>query len=279
MVQNPWLHHSVAAVIAAAILASARLIGSLGEETEGYFEVCAHSVLLVLCAYPLQSLFAVSFMRADWPKISMRGAAIAGCVLAAFPISFLAPTASWLAGVLPRDLPETAGRSDFLADLASRYPFVLLYFATLGTALWMWLNFGWWRSRLIPGEVAAEQESDPATPQPEPPVDDAAAENMILAKIPLNKRGRILAMSAERHYVRVITEAGEDLILMRFSDAVALCGCLDGVQVHRSHWVRRSAIRDVSRGSGKTEVLLKSGHSLPVSRSHLATIRGVLPSA
>jgi len=279
MVRNPFLHHSVAGAAAAAIVASARLIGSVGEETEGYFEVCAHSAVLVLCAYPLQSLFAVSFMRADWPKFSMRGAAIAGCVLAALPISLLAPTVSWFVGVLPRELPETAGRSDFLADLASRYHFVLLGFATLGTALWMWLNFSWWHTRLIRGEGAGQQVNAPVAPLAEPPVDDVAAENMILAKIPINKRGRILAMSAERHYVRVITEAGEDLILMRFSDAVALCGCLDGVQVHRSHWVRRSAIRDVNRGAGKTEVLLKSGHSLPVSRTHLAAIRGAVPSA
>ena len=41
----------------------------------------------------------------------------------------------------------------------------------------------------------------------------------------------------EDHYVRVFTDAGESLILLRLSDAMAEVRDVPGLQIHRSHWV------------------------------------------
>ena len=51
---------------------------------------------------------------------------------------------------------------------------------------------------------------------------------------PKLRNSKIYALMAEDHYVRVITSAGEDLILMRLSDAIKETGDLKGLSVHRS---------------------------------------------
>jgi len=66
----------------------------------------------------------------------------------------------------------------------------------------------------------------------------------------------IIALSAEDHYVRVYTPVGSDLILYRFSDAMAEMPDGVGLQVHRSHWVRKSAITAFKKkGNGHYLVL------------------------
>ena len=79
--------------------------------------------------------------------------------------------------------------------------------------------------------------------------------------------GELLALSAERHYVHVYTAAGDELLLMRLSDAIEECRHLDGMQIHRSCWVRRDAVEQLRRTNGRLEVRLRNGISLPVSRS------------
>lgn len=273
MVKTAWYHHLITCIGAAFLVTTIRMMGTFGDiNGPNLSDTVAHSLLLVVFAYPLQTLFAVSFMRANWSRVGPSTAALLGCVLAAFPISFIVPTASWLLGVLPRELPEPASRADFVADLASRYHFVLLGYMSVGTALWSFFNLAWWRDRLSLAEDGHQQETAVEKRDAEPPV---KLESVILEKVPFEKRGRILGLSAEQHYVRVITDHGESLVLMRFSDAVALCNRLDGIQVHRSHWARRSAIRDICRNPGKTEIVLETGHSLPVSRSYRAALRGL----
>jgi hypothetical protein len=274
MSRNFWLHHLAAALVAVAFITVLRAMGDFGSENQDLAVTAAHSAVIVLCTFPVQTLFAVSFMQADYFRASPAMAAVLGCVLAAVPVSFLSPVASWLLGVLPRNLSPQAGRDDFLADLASRYPFVLLGFAIVGPVMWMALNYSWWRERLA---RAAGRDGDASLGGPGP-ADPQAPEAMLISKLPQDRRGPIVALSAERHYVRVITEAGEDLVLMRFSDAVTLCEALDGLQVHRSHWVRKSAIQDVQKRAGRIELLLPTGHAVPVSRSYEGAVRGLIPA-
>lgn len=80
----------------------------------------------------------------------------------------------------------------------------------------------------------------------------------------------LMRVSSQDHYVEVQTEAGKDLILMRFADAVGELQGYDGVQVHRSHWVSRAAVADVDRKKGKIALILKDGTEVPVSRSFKA---------
>ena len=66
-------------------------------------------------------------------------------------------------------------------------------------------------------------------------------------KLPLRLRqAEIWSMTAEDHYLRIRTESGEALILMRLSDAVAACDALEGARTHRSWWVARAATESLA---------------------------------
>lgn len=78
------------------------------------------------------------------------------------------------------------------------------------------------------------------------------------------------------HYVEVTTAKGTDLILMRRADAIGELDALDGVQIHRSHWVVKSAMRGTTRQDGRLMLELIDGRILPVSRTYVATVRAVL---
>jgi DNA-binding LytR/AlgR family response regulator len=79
--------------------------------------------------------------------------------------------------------------------------------------------------------------------------------------------GKLIALEAEDHYLRIHTDLGSDIILMRMIDAVALLDTLPGARVHRSWWVARSAVESSSSINGRTSLRLASGISAPVSRS------------
>lgn len=85
--------------------------------------------------------------------------------------------------------------------------------------------------------------------------------------------GAVLALKGEDHYVRVIGEAREVLVLARMRDAIAGLGPVEGLQVHRSWWVARAAIASVQREGRAATLLLSSGHEVPVSRDSLAALR------
>ena len=101
----------------------------------------------------------------------------------------------------------------------------------------------------------------------------------LLARLPSSKRAPIVSLSAVDHYVQVTTTKGAELVLIRLTDAIAETQPTDGLRIHRSHWVARDHVVSATRGAGKATVHLNDGRSLPVSRSHLATLKehGLLP--
>lgn len=76
------------------------------------------------------------------------------------------------------------------------------------------------------------------------------------------RRAAIEAVEAEDHYVRVHTDAGAALIRMRFGDAVTALADREGLRPHRSWWVAADAVVAL----GRTEIRLRSGTAVPVSR-------------
>ncbi|WP_203290944.1 LytTR family DNA-binding domain-containing protein [Maricaulis parjimensis] len=87
------------------------------------------------------------------------------------------------------------------------------------------------------------------------------------------RHAAILALSAEDHYLRVHTESGDCLILMRLSDAITAVDALDGARTHRSWWVAKDAVERVSRGDGRATLSLKNGIEAPVSRTYAPKLR------
>jgi hypothetical protein len=90
----------------------------------------------------------------------------------------------------------------------------------------------------------------------------------ILSRLPHKLRAaRLHAVQAEDHYIRLYTSAGSDLVLLRFSDALAELRGLEGAQVHRSWWVARDAVGSTRREDGKLFLVLRDGTKVHVSRT------------
>jgi len=100
------------------------------------------------------------------------------------------------------------------------------------------------------------------------------AVSAFLSRLPLKYRQAVLhAVSSEDHYLRVHTSVGDELILMRLADAVRELEGAGGLQVHRSWWVAKAAVRDAARAGGKLTLVLVSGKEVPVSRTYLPAVR------
>lgn len=109
-----------------------------------------------------------------------------------------------------------------------------------------------------------------------PATNSGAAPAEIRAKLaPRLARARLIAVQAEDHYLRVHTEAGSDLILMRLADALNALKDSDGLRVHRSWWVARSAVQTVQWKKGRGALVLEGDLSVPVSETFAPAVRAV----
>lgn len=80
-------------------------------------------------------------------------------------------------------------------------------------------------------------------------------------------KGHICRVEAQEHYIRITTTSEKRMVLYRFSDAVReLPGNL-GMQVHRSHWVAYTAVKELVAEGQKLQLKLTDGDFVPVSRS------------
>lgn len=184
-------------------------------------------------------------------------------------------------------LPVTAGL--LLIDAAdgsipppSLWP--VQYFYALAVTLILTVG-GWAADRLRDAQPAAAPPEAPRQPPATPPSAPGGAPptsaNTPAAmppgfgeRLPIRLRSATLyAVSAEDHYLRVHTSAGEELILLRLGDAMRELASLDGLQTHRSWWVARQGLAETGREDGKLVLKLKSGVAAPVSRTYAAAVR------
>ena len=136
-----------------------------------------------------------------------------------------------------------------------QYLYVVVVSAILTTG-------GWALDRL---QAKATLDASPAT---------APAAFPFADRLPVKLRaGIIYAVSAEDHYLRLHTSKGQDLILMRLSDAVAELEGIEGAQTHRSWWVARGAVEDTRRTDGRAVLTLTGGVEAPVSRAYAKALR------
>lgn len=102
----------------------------------------------------------------------------------------------------------------------------------------------------------------------------------ILSRLPMEKRGALVAISVEDHYVRIRTDKSEEMILMRLADAIKEVGQTAGLQVHRSHWVATAAVTSAKRTGDRAILTMSHGDDIPVSRTYIPAIKeaGLLPA-
>lgn len=87
-----------------------------------------------------------------------------------------------------------------------------------------------------------------------------------LRRIPSSLGTNLICLRMEDHYLRIVTDKGSDLILMRFADALQELQGYPGLQVHRSWWVASKAITGTERRGRQLWIKLDNGQTAPVSR-------------
>jgi LytTr DNA-binding domain len=117
----------------------------------------------------------------------------------------------------------------------------------------------------------SERGTDDAAPVVEPSAQQGATGIVALARtIP----EEVAALSAEDHYVRVHLRNGyNQMILYRFATALSEFAREDGLQVHRSHWVRRNAVEHGVELGRAGRLTMAGGAEIPVSHAYLALVR------
>ena len=145
-------------------------------------------------------------------------------------------------------------------EIASLYSQVITIHLVLN-GLVTWLIYGQSRPAGTAGEIAP---SRPSSKAPAPP---------LLDRLPERLGRNLLHLHMQDHYVEVHTDAGSDLLLLRFRDALREVEGIDGAQVHRSHWVARAAVAGVERRNGRIALRLANGSRVPVSRSFAPALR------
>ncbi|MEE9381651.1 MAG: LytTR family DNA-binding domain-containing protein, partial [Hyphomonadaceae bacterium] len=141
------------------------------------------------------------------------------------------------------------------------------------TAYWLGLYFSVWVISIAMTGIGflMDQTFNNKAPATE---DLGKGIDTFLERLPIKYRGAALyAVSSEDHYLRVHTERGEELILMRLADALRELAGADGLQTHRSWWVAVDGVADTAKTNGRTVLILKSGAEAPVSRSYAKAVR------
>lgn len=120
---------------------------------------------------------------------------------------------------------------------------------------------------VVSGILAFNAQSAPSPARERPLL------SRLQSRLAQDKRGALISMSVEDHYVSVTTTKGTSMVLMRLGDAIAEAEAANGLQVHRSHWVATDHIADAQRAGDKATLTLTDGRKLPVSRTYIKAIK------
>lgn len=213
----------------------------------------AHVFAFLALAQGCQILISRHVAPGANPWVAMMAAAIAASAL-------LAPLALGLDRLMVEPLDPAEGDGWTGLELAEEW----LNLAPPATLVWLGLNAV--RFLRLPQDQA----------RPGPARTDGLAEPDFLRRLAPGRRGELIALSAELHYLRVYTTLGDSLILQGFGEALEQLGPEAGLRIHRSHWIDPRFVEDVSREGGRTRVRLVNGVVLPVARSRRGEVAATL---
>ena len=97
--------------------------------------------------------------------------------------------------------------------------------------------------------------------------------------IPIHIRAPLVSLTAQDHYVEIVTQKGSHLHRMSMKEAVGLTKDKQGVQVHRSHWVAFDAMHALEKSAERFLLKLRDGRQIPVAKSKLEHVQLFLESA
>ncbi|MEM9603837.1 MAG: LytTR family DNA-binding domain-containing protein [Pseudomonadota bacterium] len=169
-------------------------------------------------------------------------------------------------GALDR-LAAGSGAGALLAEFLGTLPWVMCG--------WALINGPLWRDAVSPatapacppasGPAAVDAAAVPAPPDDGPPPADAVLPESLRDRLPTRALGDFVSISADLHYLQVVTTTGRFTVLGRLRDAVSELSDI-GLQVHRSHWIADAHVERVIRQGSTTVCVLSTGDRVPVSR-------------
>lgn len=139
--------------------------------------------------------------------------------------------------------------------------------------LWAAANYFFDRFVGLPRFARAQPGREQPGPAVVAPTPSDSSLSRLMEKLPATARGDVIALSAEDHYVRVVTTRGSALV---YGKVTALASSMPpdwGVRVHRSHWVSRSAARRLHQRDGKYRLTIEGGTEIPVSERYVEVLR------
>lgn len=108
-----------------------------------------------------------------------------------------------------------------------------------------------------------------------PPV-TATAPAPFMQLLSADRRGELISLQAELHYLKVNTDQGSSLILYNLKDAIDELPADMGIQCHRSHWVALNAVERFRKTGRQGQLLMTDGGQVPVSRSCVSLVEASL---
>jgi Tfp pilus assembly protein PilN len=97
--------------------------------------------------------------------------------------------------------------------------------------------------------------------------------DQFMGLLPLEKRGQLLCLEMDDHYLKVHTDKGQYMLLMRLKDALIQLEGFPGIQTHRSWWVANQAVVSVNKENRKISLLLTNHLEVPVSRTFVEAVK------
>ena len=88
----------------------------------------------------------------------------------------------------------------------------------------------------------------------------------------------LICLKAELHYLKVVTEQEQHLILYNLKDAIEALSNIDPTlgagQTHRSYWVNPNHADKLLRKNREGELVLSNQDKVPVSRANMKKVKG-----
>lgn len=141
---------------------------------------------------------------------------------------------------------------------------------------WMAANTPWLLGWQLTRRHAPQASQAPRSADGHVAVEPQAS-TALMQLIAPEKRGQLLYLKAELHYLMVVTDRGHSLILSSLKDAIAALPADSGMQVHRSYWVAWPAITMIKKQGRQGSLLLLDGSEIPVSRQQWAQLQARQP--
>ena len=283
--KKPWRQLAIGVLAATAVLILIRVATETDWSRDTIGTILRSSLVTGLIGFPILFGFQLLVARFAKTKLQMVIAFVVVTLLGVALIAAFVPTLNWLMGNMIAPNAPGDSREDFAGYLSQYFFAVYWRFVVIMGPLFIAFNWRWFTDPIANAEAETEfspgarspqenpQQREMAVPQTAVAEEHETPEQWLVNKLAMPKRGALWAISSELHYLRIYTDVADDLVLMRLSDALERLEGTDGIQIHRSHWVARVAVRDLVKSGGNLEVELHNGVRLPVSRPNTSAVK------